>query len=114
MCGFIIHQRDHTKVNGMQAIEEMGYRGLRSKYRGYKCWKEYDLLHTALPMVDPDPDVAIQPIQYDDEPPSLFVGEIFNYKDFGDYETDAIMIHETYRENMLNCFEYLNILKFDE
>ena len=79
MCGFIIHQRDHTGVNGMQAISEMSYRGLRTKYRGYKCWKEYDLLHTALPMVDPDPDIAIQPIQYDDEPPSLFVGEIYHY-----------------------------------
>ena len=36
------------------------------------------MLHTALPMIDPDPDIAIQPIQYDDEPPSLFVGEIFS------------------------------------
>ena len=63
MCGFIITKRDHTKVNSMNAINEMAYRGLRTKYRGYKPWKEYDLLHTALPMIDPDPDVAIQPIQ---------------------------------------------------
>ena len=62
MCGFIIHKRDHTKVNGMKAIDDMSYRGLRTKYRGYKCWKEYDLLHTALPMVDPDPEIAIQPM----------------------------------------------------
>ena len=109
MCGFIIHQREHTKVNGMQAIAEMDYRGLRTKYRGYKNWKEYDLLHTALPMVDPDPDISIQPIQYDDEPPSLFVGEIFNYKDFGDYPSDAHMIHSRYREELSHEFFH----KFD-
>jgi asparagine synthetase B (glutamine-hydrolysing) len=109
MCGFLIHQRDHTGVNGMQAIQEMSYRGLRTKYRGYKTWKEYDMLHTALPMVDPDPDVSIQPIQYDDEPPSLFVGEIFNYKDFGDYPSDAHMIHSKYREELNHEFFH----KFD-
>jgi asparagine synthetase B (glutamine-hydrolysing) len=109
MCGFIIHKRDHTKVNGMRAIDDIGYRGLRTKYRGYKPWKEYDMLHTALPMIDPDPDVAIQPIQYDNEPPSLFVGEIFNHKDFGDYPSDAHMIHSRYREELSHEFFH----KFD-
>ena len=96
MCGFLIHKREHSKVNSLNAMKDMEYRGLRTQYRGYKAWKEYDMLHTALPMIDPDPDIAIQPIQYDDEPPSLFVGEIFNHKDFGDYPTDAHMLHSKY------------------
>ena len=84
MCGFLISNRTQTTANGMQSLKEMEYRGLRTKYRGYKTWKDYDMFHTALPMIDADPAIAIQPIQYDDEPPSLFVGEIFNYKDFGE------------------------------
>ena len=97
MCGFIISNRTQTTANGMMGLKDMEYRGLKTKYRGYKIWKDYDLFHTALPMVNPDPEIAIQPIQYDDEPPSLFVGEIFNHKDFGDYPSDAHMIHAEYR-----------------
>jgi asparagine synthase (glutamine-hydrolysing) len=109
MCGFIISNRTQTTANGMIALKNMEYRGLRTKYRGYKTWKDYDLFHTALPMIDADPEIAIQPIQYDDEPPSLFVGEIFNYKDFGEYPSDAHMIHQKYREELSHEFFH----KFD-
>jgi len=102
MCGFII-AKDHKDANVIKIIEKMSYRGLRD-YKGYKQYKGYNMAHVALPMIDPSPELSIQPIQYDKEPPSMFVGEIFNYKDFGDYETDAIMIHKTYRENMSHDF----------
>ena len=109
MCGFLISNRTQTTANGMIALKQMEYRGLKTKYRGYKTWKDYDMFHTALPMIDPDPEIAIQPIQYDDEPPSLFVGEIFNYKDFGDYPSDAHMVHARYREELSHEFFH----KFD-
>ena len=51
MCGFIISNRTQTTANGMIALTDMEYRGLKTKYRGYKMWKDYDLFHTALPMV---------------------------------------------------------------
>ena len=94
MCGFLIADRTETSVNNILAIDQMAYRGL-SAYKGYKQWKNYDLVHIALPMIDPDPEVAIQPIQSKDEAPSMFVGEVFNYKDFADgsFKSDAHMIH---------------------
>jgi len=107
MCGFLI-AKDNPGDNVMRIIEKMSYRGLKD-YKGYMRYKEYNLAHIALPMVDPDPGVSIQPIQFDKEPPSMFVGEIFNYKDFGDYTTDAIMIHKTFREEMSHDFFH----KFD-
>tara|TARA_B000000557_G_scaffold71702_1_gene56687 strand:- start:764 stop:2074 length:1311 start_codon:yes stop_codon:yes gene_type:complete len=102
MCGFLI-AKDNSQHNVINYIEKMSYRGL-PEYKGFQQYEGYNLAHIALPMVDPNPDLAIQPIRNGKEPPSMFVGEIFNYKDFGDYETDAIMIHETYRENMSHEF----------
>ena len=102
MCGFLI-AKDNSKHNVIKYIDKMSYRGL-PEYKGFQQYEGYNLAHIALPMVNPDPDLSIQPIRNDKEPPSMFVGEIFNYKDFGDYETDAIMIHETYREEMSHEF----------
>ena len=102
MCGFII-AKDNPGNNVIGMIEKMSYRGLKD-YKGYMSYKGYNLAHIALPMVDPDPELSTQPIRFEKEPPSMFVGEIFNYKDFGDYETDAIMIHKTYRENKSHEF----------
>ena len=59
----------------------MSYRGL-PEYKGFQQYQGYNLAHIALPMVDPNPDLAIQPIRNGKEPPSMFVGDIFNYKDF--------------------------------
>jgi asparagine synthetase B (glutamine-hydrolysing) len=110
MCGFLIADRTETSVNNIQAIDQMSYRG-QLAYKGYKHWKGYDMCHIALPMIDPDPEIAIQPIQHRDEPPSMFVGEIFNYKDFADgtFKSDAHMIHH------LNCWGELEnfIHQFD-
>ena len=102
MCGFLI-AKDNSKHNVIKYIDKMSYRGL-PEYKGFQQYEGYNLAHIALPMVNPNPDIAIQPIRNDKEPPSMFVGEIFNYKDFGDYETDARMIHETYREEMSHDF----------
>ena len=107
MCGFLI-AKDTNQVNTLEAIDKMDYRGLKG-YKGFKRYKDYNLCHIALPMIDPDPIIATQPIQFKKEPPSMFVGEIFNYKDFGDYESDAFMIHKRYREEKSHEFFH----KFD-
>jgi len=110
VCGFLITDRTQTRVNNIQAIDQMSYRGQLS-YKGYKQWGDYDMCHIALPMIDPDPEIAIQPIQSGDEPPSMFVGEIFNYKDFADgtFKSDAHMIHHINKwgelENVIHEFD---------
>ena len=110
MCGFLIADRTETMVNNIKAIDQMSYRGL-SSYRGYNQWGNYDMCHIALPMIDPDPEVSIQPIQEKDEKPSMFVGEIFNYKDFGggSFKSDAHMIHHLNKwgelENFIHQFD---------
>ena len=99
MCGFIIAKQTAGSPNIIGLINEMDYRGEKG-YNGYQHYKGYDLAHVSLPMVDPDPKISIQPIGKGIEnPPSMFVGEIFNYKDFGNYHTDAIMLHHEYHDN---------------
>jgi asparagine synthetase B (glutamine-hydrolysing) len=102
MCGFIIAKQSPGSPNIIGLINEMGYRG-EEGYNGYQHYKGYDLAHISLPMVDPDPKISIQPVGKGIEnPPSMFVGEIFNYKDFGNYHTDAIMLHHEYHNNYSN------------
>ena len=85
MCGFIAGK--YIEKDLSQVIEQMHYRGLPG-YKGYKRFGSggvYQFAHYSLPFVNLDPAVCIQPIN--NNPPALFVGEIFNYKDFG-YKTD--------------------------
>ena len=99
MCGFIIHK--HNTPNQElteQIIDGMAYRGLPG-YSNYKHWKGYDMAHTSLPMVCKDKEKSIQPIQnHRWEPPSMFVGEIFNWEDFGEFDHDGHMLHSLYKE----------------
>ena len=99
MCGFVIHkvntpdQELTTKV-----IQNMGYRGLPG-YDNYKHWKGYDMAHTSLPMVCKDKELSIQPItNHAWDTPSMFVGEIFNWRDFGEFDHDGHMLHSLYKE----------------
>jgi asparagine synthase (glutamine-hydrolysing) len=105
MCGFIAGKDLKCDLN--QLIETINYRGLPG-YKGYlKFGNEYQFAHYSLPFVNLDPEVAIQPI--DNNPPALFVGEIFNYKVLG-YKNDIeCVIEEFWSGNTL--FE--NFHKFD-
>ena len=101
MCGFIAGRDLPVDLN--QVIELMHYRGLPG-YKGYKRFGkagEYQFAHYSLPFVNLDPAVCIQPI--DNNPPALFVGEIFNYKDLG-YDTDIECAIEEFWSNE-NLFE---------
>lgn len=88
MCGFIAAK--NTEADLEKLIEDISYRGLPG-YKGYKKLGEIQLAHYSLPFVNLDPEVAIQPYRN-----SLFVGEIFNYKDFGDFETDIECVFNTF------------------
>lgn len=84
MCGFIAARDDAADVN--ELIDRMAYRGYSREFKGYERTRHgVQMAHYSLPFVNLDPAVAVQPRQ--DLHPSLFVGEIFNYKELG-FETD--------------------------
>jgi asparagine synthetase B (glutamine-hydrolysing) len=109
MCGFIAGKDLPQDLS--QVIEHMSYRGLPG-YKGYRrfgSYGQYQFAHYSLPFVNLDPAVCVQPI--DSEPPALFVGEIFNYADFG-YSTDIeCAIEEFWTSCSQNLFESFH--KFD-
>ena len=93
MCGFIAGKDLPQDLS--QVIEHISYRGLPG-YKGYKRFGthgQFQFAHYSLPFVNLDPTVCVQPVNI--EPPALFVGEIFNYKDFG-YDTDIECAIEEY------------------
>jgi asparagine synthase (glutamine-hydrolysing) len=107
MCGFIASQ--NSDVDLKKLINNMAYRGILG-YKGYheEPFYKIKLCHYSLPFVNLDPDVAIQPVTVSNRK-SLFVGEIFNYKELG-AETDGICISDAFH-NTLNWVEEFH--KFD-
>lgn len=99
MCGFVIHKHNTPDPELTDTvIQSMSYRGLPG-YANYKHWKGYDMAHTSLPMVNRSREKSIQPISnHAWDSPSMFVGEIFNWKDFGDFDHDGHMLHSLYKE----------------
>lgn len=103
MCGIIAGT--DLKQDLSVVIEDMAYRGLPS-YKGYARagWGQHQFAHYALPFVNLDPKVAIQPIFSNREKiPCVFVGEIFNYKALG-FDTDSRCIAETFHEKDFASF----------
>lgn len=97
MCGFIASC--NTKVNLEDLIEKISYRGLPG-YKGYFKASTIQMAHYSLPFVNLDPKIAIQPVRKNSyDIPSLFVGEIFNYQELGNYETDGLCISESYHDH---------------
>lgn len=106
MCGFIAGKDLDCDLS--ERIERMKYRGLPG-YKGYLEFGDgYQFAHYSLPFVDLDPKNAIQPV--DNNPPALFVGEIFNYKELG-YENDIECITEEFWSRDIPLFE--NFHRFD-
>lgn len=89
MCGFVAYP---TGKNPETVIRTMSYRGL-PEFIGHREFNGHTFAHIALPFVNLDPKVAIQPVG--DDFPGLFVGEIFNF-DSNRYETDAQQIHDEF------------------
>jgi len=97
MCGFIATRNLNHDL--FELIDNMSYRGLPD-YKGHVCYSDatgpatadYQFAHVSLPFVDLDPGKAIQPVPFK-EHPTVFVGEIFNYEEFG-YESDIEMAND--------------------
>lgn len=90
MCGFIAVK--DVPVDLIKLIDDISYRGLKP-FKGYREFGDIQMAHYSLPFVNLDPNVAIQPYKN-----SVFVGEIFNYKELGDYQTDMHCAWHTFWE----------------
>ena len=92
MCGFVAYPSEHNQKVFPSVIRQIQYRGLE-KFIGSQEFDGFTFEHIALPFVNLDPKVAIQPVG--DDIPGVFVGEIFNY-DSDKYETDAQQVHDEF------------------
>ena len=92
MCGFIAYPSEYNSKVFPSFIRQIQYRGLE-QFTGFTNFDGFNFEHIALPFVNLDPKVAIQPVG--DDIPGVFVGEIFNY-DFDKYETDAQQVHHEF------------------
>jgi len=95
MCGFIATK--NVDIDLKTILPMMQYRGHSAKYNGYQALGEFQFAHTSLPFVNLDPINAIQPRR--GYTPSLFVGEIFNYKELG-YKDDIECINNVFHNSM--------------
>ena len=100
MCGFIATKNIKCDLN--EVLTTISYRGLPG-YQGYYTEKDIQMAHIALPFVDKNPRNSVQPRYYNNRP-ALFVGEIFNYKDFGNYQTDGDLITEKFYSEGVDSF----------
>ena len=92
MCGFIIGKDINAPLE--KIVEDISYRGLPG-FKGYTKYNGIQLAHYSLPIVSLDPDLAIQPVYSEFlNIPSVFAGEIFNYKELGNFKTDSFCISE--------------------
>ncbi len=89
MCGFVAYP---TEKSQSTVINQIGYRGL-DQFIGKRNFDGFTFEHIALPFVNLNPKVAIQPVG--DDFPGLFVGEVFN-DDSDKYETDAQQVHDEF------------------
>lgn len=104
MCGFLITPK--TKNMSLR-LESLKHRGL-PEFKGYTDYKDLSLGHYSLPFVNLDPAIATQPMMFGRSAPSIFVGEIFNHHDFGNYKSDGYMMTDVFRKKGSDIFH-----KFD-
>jgi len=89
MCGFVAYP---SGKNPETVIRSIGYRGL-PEFIGHIEHEGFTFAHIALPFVNLDPKVAIQPVGNDFK--GLFVGEVFNYNS-DIFETDGQYVHDEF------------------
>ncbi len=105
MCGFIVGKGLKQNLNNI--IEDIHYRGIPG-YKGYSRYHDVQLAHYSLPIVNLNKDFAIQPVYSESRIPSVFAGEIFNYKELGRFETDSLCITDKYHEVGLDSFHWFD------
>ena len=106
MCGFL-YTHSQTPITDAE-IQTFSHRGLPGYHGLVRTREGRNFCHVALPFVNLDPAVAIQPRTSERNQITMFVGEIFNYESLGSYSSDTDAISDIFFREGLRGFH-----KFD-
>ena len=103
MCGITVTTKDITDMN--YVTEYLKRRG--PDFTGFLKLHGYSFVHTLLSMTGDN--YTYQPFYYpDDDLVIIFNGEIYNFKDFGKYNSDGECIYDVYKKYGENFSKYLD------
>lgn len=92
MCGILFSSKEIKEIE--KTLKYLKKRG--PDHTEYKIIKNYHFIHVLLSMTGEN--YTIQPFVYDDIV-IIFNGEIYNFKDFGDFNSDGECIIEAYKKH---------------
>ena len=101
MCGILFTNKEIMDLQTV--IKFLKNRG--PDHTEHKIINEYNFVHVLLSMTGKD--LTIQPFVYDNII-IMFNGEIYNYKDFGDFNSDGECIIKCYKKYSHNFARYLD------
>ena len=87
MCGLIIGEYHYNTDDYKKALNAMSHRGLSNHYEREE---KFFLGHNTLPIASLNEWASRQPKYHR---PFLFTGEVFNYRNYGDFENDTETLH---------------------
>lgn len=103
MCGILFSSKEIVELK--KTIEYLKKRG--PDHTEYKIIQNYHFVHVLLSMTGKN--FTIQPFVYDnDNIVIMFNGEIYNYKDFGNFNSDGECIIESYKKYGDNFVKYFD------
>ena len=102
MCGILFSSKE---INNLDSILKfLKKRG--PDYTEHKIIKNYHFIHVLLSMTGNN--YTIQPFVYDENIVIMFNGEIYNYKQFGNFNSDGECIIKCYKKYGDNFIKYLD------
>ena len=101
MCGILFTSKEIKELE--QTLKYLKKRG--PDHTEHKIINNYNFIHVLLSMTGND--YTIQPFVYDNIV-IMFNGEIYNFKEFGDYNSDGECIIESYRKYNDDFIKYLD------
>lgn len=102
MCGILFSSKE---INDLDSILKfLKKRG--PDYTEHKIIKNYHFIHVLLSMTGTN--YTIQPFVYDENIVIMFNGEIYNYKQFGNFNSDGECIIECYKKYGDDFIKYLD------
>ena len=100
MCGFLV--TDSDLVDGHEVCSYLEHRG--PDHTGTKNINEINFIHTLLSLTG---DFTPQPVS-DEHITVVFNGEIYNYKELGDYSSDVFAIIDCYKKYGYDFVKHLD------
>ncbi len=99
MCGLVLTTNSNVSNNIKNIIKSIERRG--PDFNNYIVKDNILFCHTRLIFFDLS-NSSNQPILINNETVILFNGEIFNYREFGDYKSDTLFLKDFFKKNIIN------------